>query len=454
MYAAGKRTGCSGLYGCFGRLNHKDSKIQNTFLGILIGGIFITFPSTACNFSYSFSVDAYSLSFLMAIFSVYLIEKNQKKINFLAAATILGFSIGIYQSSITFSIALIFILLLSEALNNEIIFKEFLIRISRFVFFLFLGLAIYFIFSKSVMFVMGISASAYRSMDSITQFSLTDLLKGLFYSYAYFAAYYFTTYYLYSVYRVILNVLALIMAVILLIPLYKKMLNKQPAPYFNIAFSGILIFLTPVGLNSLPLLMGDRVETGVHRIMLFSLVFLYFLYIKLIDTNLSLPEEYQGIGKKAATQWIGLLPLIAAIYSGFLICNQAYGRMNTRYENIYAFLNRIAARMEETPEWSHDIPVYFANPSHIFNANYEVEIKAYDDLRRMMGTDLYPWYNSEELVSFFEIYLHFPVREASSEQIADISASEEFNKMPVFPAEGSIKVIDDVMIVKPDERSH
>lgn len=248
----------------------KILKIQNTFLGILIGGIFITFPSTACNFSYSFSVDTYSLSFLIAIFSVYLIEKNQKKIIFLAAATILGFSIGIYQSSITFSIALIFILLLSEALSNVIIIKEFLIRISRFVFFLFLGLAIYFIFSKSVMFVMDISASTYRSMDSITQFSLTGLLKGLLYSYANFAAYYFMIYYL---------------------------------------------------------------------------------------------------------------------YSGFLICNQAYDRLNTRYENIYAYLNRIAARMEETPEWSHDIPVYFANPSYIFNANYEVEIKAYDDLKRMMGTD-------------------------------------------------------------------
>lgn len=170
--------------------------------------------------------------------------------------------------------------------------------------------------------------------------------------------------------------------------------------------------------------------------------------------NLSLPEKDQGIGKRAIVQWIGLLPLITAIHTGFLICNQAYDRMNTRYENIYAYLNRVAARIEEFPEWDHNTPVFFANPSYIFNANYEVKIKAYDDLERMVGTDLHPWYNPDELISFFEIYLHFPVEGASSEQILSISASKEFEKMPVFPAEGSIKIIDDVIVVKLDEREH
>lgn len=209
----------------------KILKIENTLLGILVGGIFITFPSTACNFSYSFSMDSYSLSFLMAIFSVYLIEKSRNRINFLSAITILGFSMGIYQSSITFSIALIFILLLGDALSNKIVLKEFALRILRYILFLFLAFMIYFIILKSVMFIMGISASTYRSIDSMTQFSLAGILKGLFYSYAYFAAYYFTTYYLYSVYRVIFNVLALSVAVMLLIPLYKKMLSIYPPPY-------------------------------------------------------------------------------------------------------------------------------------------------------------------------------------------------------------------------------
>lgn len=143
--------------------------------------------------------------------------------------------------------------------------------------------------------------------------------------------------------------------------------------------------------------MADGVETGVNRVMLFSLVFLYFLYIKLIDMNLSLPEKYQGIAKKAVAQWVGLVPLIMAIYTGYFICNQAYDRMNTRYENIYAYMNRIAARIEETPGWNHDIPVFFAYPLRVFSNNYEVPIKAYDDLKRMMGTDLYPWYSTEEL---------------------------------------------------------
>lgn len=217
--------------------------------------------------------------------------------------------------------------------------------------------------------------------------------------------------------------------------------------------SGILILLTPAGLNSLPILMGNSVETGVHRIMLFSLVFLYFLYIKLIDLSLS-SEDCQGWGNKTIMQWVGLIPLIAAIHTGILVCNQAYDRMNARYENIYAYLNRVAARMEEVPEWNHDIPVYFANPSYIFNASYDIDIQSYDELKRMMGTDLYPWYSSEALASFFEIYLHFNIEEAGESKKEEISQSEEFAKMPVFPAEDSVKVINGVLVVKLDEKEH
>lgn len=425
----------------------KILKIKNVLLGTLVGGIFATFPSVACSFSYSFSMDTYALSFLMAILSVYLIEKTSK-VNFLISITALVFSMGIYQSSITFSIALIFILLLSDVLTNQIILKNFIRKVLRYLVFLILGLGIYLIISKGAMFVMGIEANTYRSMDSMAEISLSGMLKGVIYSYAYFGAYFFTTYYLYAPYRVAFNVLAGVIAVLLIIPFYKKWISEKKI--HNIWISSLLIILTPVGLNSIPVLMGNTVETGVHRIMLFSLVFLYFLYMKLIDINIS-TKERRSLCKKAVVQWLGLFPLLMAIHTGFLICNQAYDRMNARYENIYAYLNRVAARMEEIPEWNHDIPVYFANPAAIFNDNYSVEIEAYDKLKRMMGTDLYPWYSAEQIATFMEIYLHFNVEEVDEEYGKEIYESGEFKKMPVFPAKDSIKVINGVMVVKLDK---
>lgn len=409
----------------------KILKIKNVLLGTLVGGIFATFPSVACSFSYSFSMDTYALSFLMAILSVYLIEKTSK-VNFLISITALVFSMGIYQSSITFSIALIFILLLSDVLTNQIILKNFIRKVLRYLLFLILGLGIYLIISKGAMFVMGIEANTYRSMDSMAEISLSGMLKGVIYSYAYFGAYFFTTYYLYAPYRVVFNVLAGVIAVLLIIPFYKKWISEKKI--HNIWISSLLIILTPVGLNSIPVLMGNTVETGVHRIMLFSLVFLYFLYVKLIDINIS-TKERRGLCKKAMVQWLGLFPLLMAIHTGFLICNQAYDRMNARYENIYAYLNRVAARMEEIPEWNHDIPVYFANPAAIFNDNYSVEIEAYDKLKRMMGTDLYPWYSAEQIATFMEIYLHFNVEEVDEEHEKEIYESGEF-KVLIDPHTG------------------
>ena len=46
------------------------------------------------------------------------------------------------------------------------------------------------------------------------------------------------------------------------------------------------------------------------------------------------------------------------------------------------------------------------------------------------------------------VYLHFPIEDASEEQAQSLEQSDELRRMPQFPAEESIQIIDGVMVVK------
>ena len=60
-------------------------------------------------------------------------------------------------------------------------------------------------------------------------------------------------------------------------------------------------------------------------------------------------------------------------------------------------------------------------------------------------------YSEEAIVDYLEVYLHFPVKEASAEERARAEADPAFAQMQSFPAESAISVIDGVMVVKISE---
>ena len=143
--------------------------------------------------------------------------------------------------------------------------------------------------------------------------------------------------------------------------------------------------------------------------------------------------------------------MAATVLSGFLICNQAYHRMEAMTETTGALLNRIVARMEAHPAWDREMPVYFVNCRALVNQNYEVEIPEYDKLQNMPGTFLRSSYSEEAVVDYLEVYLHFPVQEATQKQREKVEGNPAFARMESYPAESSIQVIDGVMVVKISE---
>ena len=127
-------------------------------------------------------------------------------------------------------------------------------------------------------------------------------------------------------------------------------------------------------------------------------------------------------------QWAGVLSAVVAVVSSVVICNEAYHRMEAATQVTTSYLNRIAVKLEEMPQWQQGMPVYFANTKPFLSDVYDVEVPAYDTMTNMPGTELSPHYNERGVARYFRTYLHIPIKDAGEETKERIEASPAFQE--------------------------
>lgn len=439
-------------------------QIRSRVYSVLFGLCFVTFPGFTCVLSYGVNCDEITLALLLAVLAAYLFFKA--KYGIVWGMVLLCLSLASYQPYMSLTIGVIYMMLFLKAYREKLEWKPFLILIGRSVFMLAAGFILYYALLQAMVAGLGITLSDYHGVDSMTSFTPKGIVKGLVYSYGYFLAYFFSTEYIYTISRIVINVIGAIAFFALLIRRTGE--QKAEGRSVSVLWMWVLLCFLPLGCNSAPFLMGDRVGSGVDRYMIFSLMFLWALLLAMLDDfrsgksgKLQETEEDQedAEGQQAhvvsrtesgwnLAQWAGCFAVVTAIVTGMIIDNQAYHRMEAMTETTGSLLNRITARMEEHPEWNKDIPVYFVNCRALVNLNYDVDVPEYDAIRNMPGTFLRSSYSEEAIVKYMEVYLHFPIKEATEEERQRVEGNPLFARMESYPSESAIRVIDGVMVVK------
>ncbi|HKM01634.1 MAG TPA: glucosyltransferase domain-containing protein [Sedimentibacter sp.] len=420
--------------------------IKSKLYGCLFGAAWITFPGLACIYSFGVNADAFCLSLLLAVAAGYALEKC--KYGIVMGSIFLCFSLGIYQPYMSITIALVFLGLLRNVLSEEFCYKNFCKKFLKGIGMLALGFSLYYAVLQVMLAIVDVTLSGYHGVDSMTSFTLKGIAKGLVYTYIYFFQYFFTTAYLYTWTRVVGNIIAGILFFILLQRIIKK--NKELSNKFQTSILMILVIFIPLGVNAAPFLMADRVGNGVDRYMIFAMMFLWAVFFMALDYV----KEKELFGNQNLHSIINILScgvVIIGILGSYLICNQAYYRMEANTQATTTLIEHIAVKIEEIPGWNKDKPIYFANCETLFNSNYEVIIPEFEELEFMPGTGLFPYYSENAIARYMKVYLHFPVELPTSQQKEDILLLDEFDTMPIYPTEGSISFINGVIVVKFNE---
>jgi hypothetical protein len=76
-------------------------RVKYTYTGMLLAAVLVVYPTLASNFAYIFTADGYMFALMLAVLAVFLVERS--KWGFVYGAVALGFSMGIYQAYVSFT---------------------------------------------------------------------------------------------------------------------------------------------------------------------------------------------------------------------------------------------------------------------------------------------------------------------------------------------------------------
>lgn len=411
-------------------------RIQSKLLQVLLSGSIMAFPSLIGTMTYMFTVSSYAVSFLFAVLAVWLLNKQPKKW-FLSALACMIFSLSIYQSYIAVAASLLVLLVIQQILHEDDI-ANILRKGVLFVLFLILALGLYYAATMVLNRVFHVSFNGYA--DGNLSFSLLSIPADIAEAYTTFFQY-LTEGYL----GLIPNAFSrkvhyLCFAVIgILFVIWAISRKKKDLPHVLLLLAMLVIL--PLAINCMHLF---TTSDAVHTLVMYGFIAIYVLMAVLADTCVSLVvsgkplELFRRIALNALA-----FGMAAIIIVNTYIANEAFLCLYLRYENAYAFYTTLIADLKMNPEFDENTTLAiigtFDEPDYYLKEFY------FSD--HITGTDgfLPDVYSKDR---FLEYYLGVSIPFASDEEIAQITASEEYAEMAVYPYYGSMQMFGDTMVVK------
>lgn len=405
---------------------------------ILTAGLIVTFPTIASTFSYMFTADGYMAGILLAVLSVLITKKY--RFGFFFSSIILYLSIGIYQANLTIVLTLVAVWFIRELISNQMNNKYLFISLIKYGGMFTIGMGLYALTFKAYQKVFGGDISNYQGLDQIGmgEEGIADNLVQIKDTTLEFFFRGLVTNMSINLFE-ILNIL--LIALIVIGVGISVVHNK-------VYFSPIRIGLTMFSIILLPIFAFILyfVSPGVeyHMLMVMALVFVYLLPIIIYDRlkRPTFPVKWFSWGS------ISILLLITFNFA--LISNIAYFNMTLKYERSYAFANRILDRIEQTDGYKNvsKLAIIGRKP---FPTKMGTEIVP-NSIPKMTGAMgqaslIQPYHYSFMFTNYFGTTLE----SVDEVQLQKLEESKLVKEMRPWPANDSVRVEGDVVIIKLDE---
>ncbi len=416
-------------------------EIKNKFFKYLISILLVVSPfftETLYSFFCSFE---FTLSFMLAILSVFLIYKlKNKNIRIIISSLCIACSLGLYQSFIGVTCGLCILVPLIRLLKNEMTPKKFLQKFVESLIIGILAIIVYEIILNLLLMFAGISLSDYSGANSIglnnfknIVFLIKDSLKSF---YSYFLTNKIINNLIYK--RNIVNIIITFLTLIIII---KKILeNKNKTNILFILEIILCLILTPVALGIIEIIAPAR---DINQLMSAPYILIYIFVVALLDN-----EKFKGIYKFSG----GVLVLLTIfiIDSYFVMANASSMAVRITKERTLFATKRIINKIYETEGYNDNMKVLFIGNSSgkYFKSSNEVYKLSSGPATTMPLTYEKPDLCNRDYHNLIKYYLGIEFVRADINDYSKVIKTEEFKNMNTYPYNNFTKVIGDILVVK------
>lgn len=406
---------------------------------IVISGLLVSFPTLASTFAYVFTMDGYMLAVFLAILSVLLTKKY--KWGFIGGGISLAFSMGIYQSYLSFAVLLSIYGILMIAMEQGAV-KEKICRSLKYLYMGVLGAGGYYVILQVLLKIQGKELASYQGINGMGTVEGAGIVGTIKKMYSDFFAFTLDGNVLmnnvFSVGAVV--VLVMFVAVVLVTCIVKKKWWKSPWLYILL---GLLAVGLPIASNMILFISPD---VTYHALMRYQWVLYPILFVAFVERVLR--EWFDK--ENARVAWSNCLVVLAAgvlVWNYVVTDNIAYSNLQKKYEKTYAYCVRLLDRIEQTEGYYQGIPI--AMVGVVGDEAYPVTDITQEVTSNLIGMyGDYLLYTGQNYKLFMEHYLGASLNILSPDAMADMYYDEVYVQMNSFPAPDSIQIIDGIMYIK------
>ena len=409
--------------------------IRSRCSAVLVGMLFVVFPSVAGTMFFRYTAAYYGVSLLLAVLAVWVLERC--RYGLLLSAVCMALSMGIYQAYIPCTIALYILLLIRKILEEACGFRELVLRGLYYCASLIAGLLLYYVVLKCCLLLYNTQLSGYNGVDSMGKLSvsaLPGLLKEALYSPLMLPL---KNYCALADMRWIRIAYAGIYAVSLLIAGY-LLLRRVKKPVM-ILMAGVLAVLFLVAVNFIIIMCPDG---WIYTIMVYPFVLLGCLPLVLWECTAS-ADPIRSWGRGAVGKTVAALVCILIFCYGYdtnvnYTASYYANRQTENYLNSIVVQVRMTDGFDTKKEWA-----FLGNiddPLLRTPWEYEAFFGGNDPLHGLI--------NRPSRSDWFWHYCGYTIPYASAEKIQQLWSSEEVAQMPCWPDSGSIKIVGDTVVIK------
>ncbi len=432
-------------------------EIKNELGIMVLSGLLVSFPALASTYAYIFTADGYMLALCLVFLAAALTKRWEW--GFLPGGVCLAFSMGTYQSYLSFAI-LLSIYGCLMILLSEVSVERKLKNILHYLYMGLIGVGLYYVILQILLKIQGKELDTYQGISGMASGGGLSLTEKLMHIYQDFLAFTGKGNVLYNnmISFAAFGLLA-VTAFVLLIRLVIRRGYFKRWYFYPICLA--VIVLIPVAFNVILLISPEvtyhllmRYQWCLLPILLLGFLLRYgFMQTELSGQFSPLHRRDAKVLKKPTVicnivfQWLVLIAAVSLILHYGVTDNIAYFNLQKKYEKTYAYCLRMADRMEQTEGYYTGMPVAMIGVQNQENLP-ETDITGAVTSNMIGMTGDYLVYTDTNYQAFMKHYLGVTMNLVPDEEMERIYTTEEYRALNSFPQENSMKVVDGVLYIK------
>jgi len=415
-------------------------ELKSSLLAGMWGCLIAVFPALAYTSTHTYTVAAYMFSAALTAFSVWLVRKY--KLGIIPAALILAYAMGTYQAYVCVAICICLLLVIQDMLKAEIPWIKAVLNGVRFVVFIILGTVIYYIVLQIFLEIKDLEMISYLGIDEIAGGYPLDMLGSILAkTYGQVGEFLFVkgadNTFNYGP-LIALHVVLLLVGVVLLVRwVLERKMQKDILRLISVV---LLLALLPLAVNFIQVMTPLSTPFPHSK---FTFVFLYFLPVLLADMCGKL--NWKGIFAKVTEAVLIVAVLFQTVYF-WQYDNVLYTALNQAHRATLTYATNLLSRVESCEGYQYGMEVVVVGG---FPADrYDTDLENYKMIFQggVLTSSVLPL--NKHIYYYFNDWLNVPIGEPAEETFLRLTATQEFQEMPLYPNDGSVRIIDNCVVVK------